>query len=217
MLDVLAIEKKLGYSFREKALLVTAFTHSSYTNLHGGESNERMEYLGDAVLSLLVSEEQYKEGDKQSEGVMTKRRQELVCEQSLLEAVEKMQITEYLLVCGGEANVGKKTLSSLYECVLAAVYLDGGYESAKAFFLRHKLNGKRDNYKGALQEYLQKRKCPPPEYLFLGKTGPDDKPTFFCEVKAQGEVGKGDGESKRAAEQQAAKALLKKLKQERRK
>ena len=96
MLDILAIEKKLGYSFREKALLVTAFTHSSYTNLHGGESNERMEYLGDAVLSLLVSEEQYKEGDKQSEGVMTKRRQELVCEQSLLAAVEKIQQVHHL-------------------------------------------------------------------------------------------------------------------------
>ena len=217
MLDFAKIEEKIGYTFQDKALLKTAFTHSSFVNLHGGESNERMEYLGDAVLQLLVSEKQFGEAEKQSEGVMTKRRQELVCESSLLEAVEKMGVAEYLLVEGGAANIGKKTVSSLYECLLAAVYLDGGYEAAKGFFTRNGLRGRIENYKSALQEYLQKNRQALPVYSLLKKEGTDDKPVFYCQVSAWGVTAEGAGESKAAAERLAAKALLEKLKKEEKK
>ena len=218
MLDCKAVEAKLGYCFKNKRLLVTAFTHSSFVNEHEGESNERMEYLGDAVLQLLVTEEQYGEEDKPDEGMMTKRRQQLVCEQSLLAEVERMGIAEHLLVCGKEENIGAKTLSSLYESVLAAVYLDGGYEAAKKFFESHKVSGtqnngnaRQENYKGALQEYLQGKGYPKPEYTLLEKTGADNTPTFRMRVSALGQTGEGLGTSKREAEQQAAKALLIKL------
>jgi ribonuclease-3 len=177
-----------------------------------------MEYLGDAVLQLLVTEEQYGEADKPDEGKMTKRRQQLVCEQSLLAEVERMGIAEHLLACGKEDNIGAKTLSSLYESVLAAVYLDGGYEAAKKFFKAHKVSGaqkngnaKQENYKGALQEYLQGKGYPKPEYAFLEKTGADNTPTFRMKVSALGKTGEGLGASKREAQQQAAKALLEQL------
>lgn len=211
MFNVEVLEKKLGYQFKDKSLLKAAFTHSSYANAHGGESNERLEYLGDSVLQLLVSEAQYLQREKKSEGEMTRRRQELVREAALLSAVEKMEIAEHLLAEGGSANIGKKTLSSLYESVLAAVYLDGGYEAAKAFFHRHALQGENENYKGELQELLQKQKKFPPEYSFQ-KKGPDDSPSFLCLVRAEGLTGEGTGGSKRSAEQAAAKALLDKLK-----
>lgn len=213
MFDRARLERQIGYAFSDESLLRTAFTHSSYANAHGVESNERLEYLGDAVLSLLVSERQYAESGKATEGEMTKRRQELVREAALLAAVEKMGIADGLLFSGGGANIGKKTLSSLYESVLAAVYLDGGYEAAKEFLERHPLQGKADNYKGELQEYLQKRKKPAPEYSFV-KDGPDDKPAFVCTAKAEGKSRKGKGTTKRAAQQQAAKALLTLLKKE---
>lgn len=211
MFNAEKLEKKLGYIFKDKSLLKKAFTHSSYANAHGVESNERLEYLGDAVLQLLVSERQYAKNGGESEGEMTKRRQALVREAALLAAVEEMGIAEDLLAEGGKANIGKKTLSSLYESALAAVYLDGGYEAAKAFALRHPLFGKNENYKGELQEFLQKRKKALPEYSFQ-KEGRDDKPSFVCKASADGETGEGAGMSKRSAEQVAAKALLDKLK-----
>ena len=124
-----------------------------------------------------------------------------------------MGVAQYLLVEGGAANIGKKTVSSLYECVLAAVYLDGGYGAAKAFFARNGLRGKLENYKSALQEYLQKNRQALPKYSLLRKEGSDDKPVFYCQVSAWNMLGEGAGESKSAAEQQAAKSLLEKLKE----
>ncbi|MBQ8319841.1 MAG: ribonuclease III [Clostridia bacterium] len=211
MFDEREVERKIGYVFHDKTLVKTALTHSSYTNLHGGENNERLEYLGDSVLQLIVTERQYAENGRASEGDMTKRRQELVREAALLAAVQEMGLAPHLLASGGEANVGKKTLASLYESVLAAVYLDGGYDAAKAFVDRHPLFGKSENYKGELQEFLQKDKKAPPRYEFA-KDGPDDKPNFVCTAFGGGKEATGHGASKRAAEQQAAKALLAKLK-----
>ncbi|MBQ8428275.1 MAG: ribonuclease III, partial [Clostridia bacterium] len=155
--EVSLLEKTIGYTFKDKTLLQTALTHSTYAHVHGVEDNERLEYLGDSVLQFIVTEKQYF-SEKRKEGELTQLRQSEVCEAALLKAVEDMRLGDWLRYEGKEQNVGKKTMSSLYESVLAAVYLDGGYDAAKAFVDRHPLFGKSENYKGELQEFLQKDK-----------------------------------------------------------
>lgn len=204
------IEKTIGYVFTDKTLLKEAFTHSTYANVYGGKDNERMEYLGDAVLQLVVTEWQYARHKRAEEGVLTRERQKLVCEDALDEAVQALGIQKYLLVSGGRANVGKKTVSSLFETVIAAIYLDGGYVPAKEFILKH---GRLEeeafsvNYKGDLQEYLQSNGEEPPSYV-TEKSGKDNAPTFTATVTSQGITAQGIGGSKKVAEQQAAKNLL---------
>ena len=152
------IENTIGYTFRDKSLLQEAFTHSTYANAHGGKDNERLEYLGDAVLQLVVTEWQYKDDEFADEGELTRERQKLVCGDALDDAVENLNLQKYLLIEGGRANVGKKTVSSLFESVAAAIYLDGGYDQAKQFILRYAVLKKSrncQNPKGALQEFLQ--------------------------------------------------------------
>lgn len=207
------IENKIGYTFRDKSLLLTAFTHSTYAHAHGGADNERMEYLGDSVLQLIVTEWQYHSDAKASEGELTKERQLLVCEQALDTAVRKLGLEKYLLLAGGKANVGKKTVSSLFETVTAAIYLDGGYTAAKEFIFRHAILKSQDaekNPKGALQEYLQSMGEQPPHYVFE-KEGKDNAPIFRVKVTALGQTAEGEGGSKKQAEAQAAAALLKAL------
>ena len=108
------IEKKIGYIFRDKSLLKEAFTHSTYANAHGGKDNERMEYLGDAVLQLVVTEWQYARDTQASEGVLTRERQKLVCQSALDSAVDALDVRKYLLVSGSKANIEQKTTSSLF-------------------------------------------------------------------------------------------------------
>ncbi len=210
------IEQKIGYVFRDKSLLKEAFTHTSYSNTYGGKHNERMEYLGDSVLQLVVTDWQYHGDTRAREGELTKERQRLVCEDALDKAVHNLDIEKYLLVAGGKANIGKKTISSLFETVIAAIYLDGGYENAKDFILRHAvLKGvdKTDNPKGALQEYLQSMGEQPPTYE-CEKIGMDNAPTFICTAKAFKRQARGEGGSKKQAEQNAAAALLDELMRE---
>ena len=169
-----------------------------------------MEYLGDAVLQLVVTEWQYSRHKRAEEGVLTRERQKLVCEDALDEAVQALGIQKYLLVSGGRANVGKKTVSSLFETVIAAIYLDGGYAPAKEFILKY---GRLEeeafsvNHKGDLQEYLQGKGEEPPAYV-TEKSGKDNAPTFTAKVTVQGITAQGIGSSKKVAEQQAAKNLL---------
>ncbi len=201
------LEEKLGYTFKDKSLLKAAFTHSTYVNVHGGKSNERLEYLGDAVLQLIFTEEQYLQGTD-AEGEMTEGRQKVVSKEPLREAIETLGVAKYMLVEGGKENVEGKTISNLYECILAAVYLDGGYEEARAFFKRHRPpKSKQENYIGKLQEFLKDQ----PVYS-SSQTGPDHKPVFYARVEAYGITGEGTGGSKKSAKQAAAKALLDKLK-----
>lgn len=204
------VEEKLGYSFKSKTLLEEAFTHSSYAHLHGGRDNERMEYLGDSVLQLIVTRWQYDTFPKATEGELTKLRQELVCEDALYDAVISLGLEEHLLLAGGKDNIGKKTISSLFETVLAAIYLDGGYENAERFVLSRALLSKtqsQQNPKGVLQEYLQEQGSPLPVYE-TKKTGKDNAPQFFTSVTALGKRAEGLGGSKKAAEQNAASAWL---------
>ncbi len=204
------IEEKLGYRFRDKELLKQAFTHASFAK----ENNERLEYLGDSVLQLVVTEWQYG-SDERSEGKLSAARQRLVCEDSLESAVDALGIFPYLLVRGSAQNVSRKTRSDLFEAVSAAIYLDGGYAAAKKFILVH---GNFDsykeqrNYKGELQEFLQARGAQPPVYVSR-KEGRDHAPLFYCKARALGEEAEGSGKSKHAAESVAAARLLWELKE----
>ena len=213
------IENKIGYVFREKALLQEAFTHSTYAHAHGGKDNERMEYLGDAVLQLVVTDWQYRRDERAEEGRLTFERQKYVCEDALDKAVRDLGLQKYLLIEGGRSNVGKKTVSSLFETVIAAIYLDGGYAPAREFILAHgnlETQEKSVNYKGVLQEFLQGNGERPPVYE-TEKSGKDNAPIFFAKASAKGMFANGEGSSKKEAEQQAAKLLLETLKKTRKK
>jgi ribonuclease-3 len=205
-----ALERKIGYVFQNKNLLRVALTHSTYAEKYGMESNERMEYLGDSVLQLVVSEKQYFEEREKAEGVLTKERQRLVCLDALYKEADKLGLKKYLLFFGKwNDNIGKKTVSSLYETLVAAIYLDGGYQKAKTFVLTHypEESATQENYKSALQEYLQKRALPLPVYKGK-KEGKAHAPVFFATVEGGGFTASGQGSSEKKAEQQAAKALI---------
>ncbi len=204
------IEERIGYAFKNRELLRQAFTHSSYGNLHKVEDNERMEYLGDAVLELVVTDWQY-EKDKRSEGRLTEARQHFVRREALDTAVDGLDIFKYLLYFGGERNLGDKTKSSLFEAVAAAIFLDGGYFAAKKFILAHGnigMHSDKLNYKGLLQEFLQGRGEKPPVYAKPKREGADHAPVFYCTVEAMGEFAEGEGKNRREAEMRAASRLL---------
>lgn len=151
--DAAAIERKIGYVFRDKALLQTCFTHSSYSNRFGGENNERLEFLGDAALGFLAAELLFERGG--SEGEMTKARIRMVSAKPLEEAVRRLGVAEYLLTSG---DAGGKAVSSLYEALVAGIYLDGGIEQARAFVARSLPSDLPEpNYKGDLQEFCRAR------------------------------------------------------------
>ena len=205
MADLSAAEGKLGYVFKDKQLLERCFTHSSYANAHGGESNERLEFLGDALLGFLVAEELYGKGG--SEGAMTAERIRLVAAQPLARAVRAAGLDAFLLHAG---NAGEKSVSSLFEALIAGIYLDGGMEPARAF-VRANLpmaEEREPNYKGDLQEYLQGRAEARAVYEVVASAGAPHAPTFTVRASACGLAAEGAGMSRRAAEKEAAKNLL---------
>ena len=208
------IEKKIGYVFIDKNLLKTAFTHASYAHRYGGENNERLEYLGDSVLQLIVTEWQYLGDEKADEGKLTARRQKLVCKNALDTATDGLGVFEYLLIDGNENNIKGKAKSSLFEALLAAIYLDGGYKKAKAFVIKHgNLHSDilQENPKGELKEYLEKRGYDSPVYQ-VDKRGKDNSPIFTATVTALGETATGEGRTKKEAEATSASRLLWELK-----
>ena len=214
MFPVEEIEEKLGYTFKNKALLKEAFTHSSYSGRYGGKNNERLEYLGDSVLQLVVTEWQYKKDKTASEGKLTANRQKLVCKDALDTAVDALGVWEYLLSSGTQYNIRGKAKSSLFEAITAAIYLDGGYKAVKRFILEHgnlRLDVNAGNPKGDLKEYLEKRGEKEPRYE-IEQSGKDNSPIFHCNVYALGENARGDGKTKREAEATAASRLLYELK-----
>ena len=203
------VEKKLGYAFTNKALLKQAFTHSSFANIWGEKDNERMEYLGDAVLELVVTEWQY-EKDNRAEGKLSAARQHFVRKEALDTLIDGLGVYEYLIFSGNQGNLSDKTKSDLFEAIVAAIYLDGVYAEAKKFVLAHgNLSITKDihNYKGELQEWLQERGEEPPQYRSI-KTGKDHAPTFKCVATALGESAEGEGKSIKEAEAFAANRLL---------
>ena len=219
------LEEKLGYEFRDPALLENALTHSSCANESRGrlQSNERLEFLGDSILGMVVADHLYRNHPDLPEGELTRTRAALVCEDSLVEVAEALRLGEYLhLGKGEEAGGGRKRPSiqaDAVEAVLAAVYLDGGIGSARKIIQQYilcreveGLTSPRD-YKTALQELVQRESGQVLKYRLTGEEGPDHDKRFFVEVDLNGEVaGRGKGHSKKEAEQMAAKAGISKLK-----
>ena len=205
--DLSSLEEKIGYTFRDKQLLAACFTHSSYAKTHGTQSNERLEFLGDALIGFLVAEELYR-GSDDAEGEMTKRRIAIVSRRPLEEAVRAMGIG-YAFFSGGENNLGKKSVSSLFEGIAAGIYLDGGMQAARAF-VREKLMpyaGNFDDFKSRLNELFPHAV----QYEECSRSGQDHAPCFTVRVTASGKSALGSGASKEQAEQSAARALLEHL------
>lgn len=218
------LEKKLNYTFRSPALLEEALCHSSYANEHRTgqiHSNERLEFLGDSVLGFVTAEFLFLQHPDLPEGDLTRIRAALVCEQSLYEVAQKLDLGRYLKLGRGEEAGGGRARTSILadatEAVLAAVYLDGGITAAKELIHRVLLDVEREeaveerrrDYKTALQEFVQRQADQVLTYRMAGEEGPDHAKTFLAEVLLNGKpLGTGSGHSKKEAEQAAAKAAL---------
>jgi ribonuclease-3 len=211
------LEKKSGYCFKDFNLLVQAMTHSSYSNEHRLNrltNNERLEFLGDAVLEIISSEFLYKEYPKMLEGDMTKLRASIVCEQTLDICSKELDLGKYLLLGKGEDATGGRKRSSIIsdamEALIGAIYLDGGFANAKEFILKFILkdiDNKKLFYdsKTILQEFVQSHYEEELHYLLVEERGPDHNKEFTVDAMLGEEaVGRGKGRTKKAAEQEAA-------------
>ena len=217
-------QDKIGYHFHDESMLIHALTHSSYSNeKHTGRngSNERLEFLGDAVLELVSSEFFFTQYPELPEGELTKLRASFVCEPALAESAEIIPLSTYLLLGKGEDSTGGRKRPSLIsdalEALIGAIYLDGGFANAKDFILRFILSdieNKRFFYdsKTILQEEIQKNGGAEPVYVLAGEEGPDHMKQFTVNVMVGSRtLGTGKDTSKKHAEQKAAYEALKTL------
>lgn len=216
-------EKKIGHVFKDRQLLITALTHSSCAYEMGDEqeSNERLEYLGDAVLDFIAAELIYRRFPEMDEGKMTEMRASAVCEKALAGFADTLGLAENIMLGRGEeqsnGNRRPSILADAFEAIVASVYLDGGLEAASNFvipYLEQYLVEGRDpgleDYKTTLQEIVQKNKGETLSYEVTGEQGPAHDKTFSISVLLNSNViGKGTGRSKKEAAQEAAKEALK--------
>ncbi|MDD6571915.1 MAG: ribonuclease III [Thermoflexaceae bacterium] len=216
------LEEKIGYSFRDKDLLRHAMTHSSFANEHRlkkSTCNERLEFLGDAVLEIMVSEYLYHNFPEMPEGEMTKNRASMVCEPALAFCSRDIELGSFLLMGKGEELTGGRgrdsIVSDAMEALIGAIYLDGGFTSAKEFVYQFVLNDVQNkklfyDSKTILQEMIQAKTKEALMYRLTGESGPDHNKTFEVEaVLGERIIGKGTGKTKKAAEQEAAyRAIL---------
>ena len=218
------LEEKLGYRFKNIGLLEHAMTHSSYANEHraaGVTSNERLEFLGDSVLGMVVAEHLFAAHPDMPEGELTRTRAALVCESSLYEVARTLNLGRCLRLGKGEDAGGGRTRASILadatEATLAAVYLDGGIESVRPIIQTYILDKEQEksvdrDYKTALQELVQRHPGQAVSYRLIDEAGPDHARVFVMEVSVGGKpVGFGRGRSKKEAEQMSAKAALEKF------
>ncbi len=219
------LEQALGYTFRDKTLLQTALTHSSHANemYHDSRrSYERLEFLGDSILGFVVAEYLYTNHPDWPEGQLTRTRAEIVCERNLAAAANRVHLGDFLLLGHGGEQDGSRTRESILcdvtESVIAATYLDGGFDAAKDVIDRLVLANARaitlvdDDYKTRLQELVQRKKNQQLVYRLIGESGPDHAKSFEVEVLLNGKsVGRGKGSSKKRAEQAAAKIAMQTL------
>ncbi|NLI58028.1 MAG: ribonuclease III [Clostridium sp.] len=221
------LEKIIQYTFKNKKNIILALTHSSYANEYKNKkltSNERLEFLGDTVLNMIISEEIYTRYNDLSEGEMTKFRSNVICETSLAKCAKNLNIGKYLLLGKGEENTGGRyrvsILSDAVEALIGALYLDAGLEMAKNFVLAQMGEMIEKSIKGIifmdyktqLQEILQKGNEKRVVYEIIGERGPDHDKVFISQVKIDGKpAGKGKGKTKKEAEQMAAKETIKTL------
>ncbi|MBQ5566083.1 MAG: ribonuclease III [Clostridia bacterium] len=221
-IDFKELKRIIGYEFKDKNLLITALTHSSYANdvRNGTEYNERLEFLGDSVLSIVVSDYIYLNCPELPEGKLTKLRASLVCEKSLYIYAKQINLGKYIRLSHGEKRMGgddrPSILSDAFEALIAAIYLDGGIENARNFVLKFVIPDIKSSkpkqfkdYKTALQEIIQKNPEERITYVLVKETGPDHDKHFVVEVHLNSNViGRGGGRSKKEAEQQAARQAL---------
>ncbi len=217
-MDFTEFENKIGYTFKNKELLHEALSHSSYANevKRGRHSNERLEFLGDSVLSIVVSKHLFTHFKHLPEGELTKIRASLVCEKALFEFSKKIDLGKHILLGKGEENSGGRErpsiVSDAFEAVIAAVFLDGGMEAAEKYVLSFipkniEATGSKSlhDYKTMLQEIIQKNPEERVEYVLADQTGPDHDRKFVVQVRLNSNViGTGEGHSKKHAEQAAA-------------
>ena len=221
------LEKKIKYSFKNSNILEIALTHSSYSNEAKGnlKNNERLEFLGDSVISLIVANHLFEIFPEEAEGELTKVRAFFVCDNSLSKFAEKINLGEYLKIGKGEEQAGGRKRPSIledaFEALVGALYLDGGFAVAKNFvlgFLPKQIDIKKieslTDYKTKLQEIIQKEKQNlNVEYVLAKETGPDHNKSFKINLNVNKKtIGSGSGKSKKRAEQNAAKNALKNLK-----
>lgn len=219
-----ALEKSIGYIFKNKELLKTALTHTSYAYENKVDSNERLEYLGDSILEFVSSKYLFENFDKLSEGEMTKVRAYSVCEDSLYKIAEKHNFSDFLYLGRSEKmsnSIKKALIADSVEAVIAAIYLDGGLEPAEKFILENikeqvefaRKNVGMKDYKTVLQEELQKNGEVLIKYNLVKEEGPDHAKIFTIDVECDGKkLAQGVGKSKKKAEMEAARIALEVLK-----
>ena len=227
------IEKNIHYTFKNQGLLKEALTHSSFSNERKENvvhNNERLEFLGDAVLSIVISDYLFKNHVNLPEGELTKIRSKIVCESTLGECSKRIELGQFMFFGKGEEMTGgrKRTsiLADALEALIAAIYLDGGLDAARSFimvymkdYIQNAINGKVFlDYKTHLQEIVQIRKDNRIKYEIIGEEGPDHSKLFYTQVKLNDIViGYGKGRSKKEAEQEAAKMAIEKVESSERK
>lgn len=213
-------EELIGYKFNDRRLLFEALSHSSFANEKRINSNERLEFLGDSVLSVVVSDHIFRNFSHLPEGDLTKIRAALVCEQALFGFSHKIRLSEFVMLGKGEEQTGGRDrpsiISDAFEAVIAAIYLDGGLEAAQKYvigFLPKNIN--RDtakalnDHKTVLQEVIQRNPEERVEYVLVDETGPEHDRQYMVNVVLNGAViGSGKGHTKKQAEQQAAREAL---------
>ena len=220
------LEAAIGYQFGNVTLLQNALAHSSYANEHWHNSlmsNERLEFLGDSILGMVVAEYLYRTFPNRPEGELTRMRADMVCEQALAGVANRLGLGAHLLLGNGEEQGGGRTRASILadavESVIAAAFLDGGMDAARAFIEKFVLcdvpvtKMHNADYKTALQELVQRKKNQTLSYVLVGQSGPDHDKHFEVAVSLNGKViGQGSGSSKKRAEQAAAQEAFEKLK-----
>jgi len=219
------LQEELGYSFSDPSLLQRCLTHVSYERRHGTNHNETLEFLGDAVLNLAVSDLLMRRFPDKKEGDLSRMRASLVNAVTLAEKAESLQLGELLRLGKGEERSGGRTkesiLAAAFEAVLGGIYWDGGYEAAHRVVerhftreIRHRRLGLRD-HKTRLQEISQMLFHAPPAYTLVEETGPSHEKRFVTEIAVGGKIlGRGEGKNKKQSEQQAAKMALEALKRD---
>ena len=219
------LEKAIGYRFKNITLLQNALAHSSYANERWHDSlksNERLEFLGDSILGMVVAEHLYRNFPDRPEGDLTRMRADMVCERSLALIAERIDLGKHLLLGNGEEAGGGRTRDSILadavESIIAACFLDGGMEPARAFISTFVLTDvpvrklRNADYKTALQELVQQKKNQVLSYALVEESGPDHDKHFVVQVSLNGIVaGIGEGKSKKRAEQDAARNAIEKL------
>ena len=220
------LETAIGYRFRNISLLQNALTHSSYANerYHNSlMSNERLEFMGDSILGMVVAEYLYRNFPDRPEGELTRMRADMVCERALAEVANRLSLGQHLMLGHGEERFGGRNRASILadavESVIAASFLDGGMEAARGIITRFVLCNvpatklQNTDYKTALQELVQQKRNQILCYRLVGESGPDHDKVFKAQVLLNDQVvGEGSGSSKKRAEQDAARAALEKLK-----